>query len=674
MIFKKSITARFIVAVFAVLLAGQILGTVLFILNTRSSLFDSLEVRIQRISAFAAGVCAGPLLSYDYAQLDTYLEEIVKDVEITAVHILDKDGNLLREKTKTEKLSQESMNPVFIRKTLSLKTPVISSGGKIGEVVVDYNADKINQNISRSMVVISVYQLVLLVCVGFVMMLLFRRNITSPVFSINKAIEKITSGDLSTPVPDLGENEIGEIAKGIAFLETRLSMIIARLNSTAVNVSMAIKQVDQAYTSVVEGITTQTNAVKNIISSIQRATESQAEISDSTEKLSSFSAENVSALLEVKGTSEEIALNVQRLFKATEDSYSVVLQMNQAAKAIAENAGSASSAVEDTSASVEEVGASVREVEEHASLSSKLAEKVKEITSAAGMMSVVNAVEGMENISQEVKKSAEIIQRLGVRSGDIEKILSVIKDVTEQTNLLSLNAAILAAQAGEYGKSFSVVADEIRALSERTSSSTREIGGIVKTIQQDIKDAVYTIDSVQEKVEEGNSLVINVGAALREILNAAIQSTEMTKAIERATEEQSLGLKQITTAIDDIRKMMGSVAKSTKEQDNALSYLLEGTGEVKEVAEFSKRGAFEQAEGTKMISRNLELANDRISHINEAILNQKKLNNGIIDAMDKIGNIGASTVGDMEDVSASLKTLAQEIETLKQDMEVFTIQ
>jgi methyl-accepting chemotaxis protein len=94
-----------------------------------------------------------------------------------------------------------------------------------------------------------------------------------------------------------------------------------------------------------------------------------------TEKLLSFSAENVSALLEVKGTSEEIALSVQRLFKATEDSYSVVLQMNQAAKAIAENAGSASSAVEDTSASVEEVGASVREVEEHAILSSSLLKK-----------------------------------------------------------------------------------------------------------------------------------------------------------------------------------------------------------------------------------------------------------------------------------------------------------
>jgi len=289
------------------------------------------------------------------------------------------------------------------------------------------------------------------------------------------------------------------------------------------------------------------------------------------------------------------------------------------------------------------------------------------------MLSVVNAIEGMGNIAEEVKKSADIIERLGVRSGDIEKILSVIKDVTEQTNLLSLNAAILAAQAGEYGKSFSVVADEIRGLSERTSSSTREIGGIVKAIQQDIKDAVYTVDSAKERVDEGNALVLKVGEALREILNAGVHSTEMTKAIERATEEQSLGLKQISAAIEDIRKMMSSVAKSTKEQDNALSYLLEGTGEVKEVAELSKRGAFEQAEGTKLISRNLELANERISQVSEAILRQKGLHNSIIDAMNKIGDAGTSTIQDMEDVSVSLKTLAHEIETFRQDMEVFKI-
>ena len=673
MIFNKSITSRFIFTVFMVLLTGQIVGTILFLLNIRASLFDSLEVRMQKISALTAGVSAGPLQSYDTSLLDTYLEQVIRDEEITSVHVIGRDGNILREKTKATKVSQEGVNPVSLKQTLSVKTLVTASGEKIGEIIIEYSTFKINKDIFRNMMVISLYQLVLLVFISFVMMRLFRKNIANPIFSINKAIEQIMSGDLSTPVPDIGENEIGNIAKGIAFLETRLSTIIAKLNVTATNVSMATKRADHTYHTVIEGVKTQSNAIKNIVSSIQQALQSQAEISASTEKLSSFSAENVSSLLEVKVTSEEIAANVQRLFKATEDSYSLVVQMNQAAKAIAENAGSASSAVEDTSASVEQVGASIREVEEHAAESSRLAQKVQEITSGEGMMSVVNAIEGMGNIAEEVKKSADIIERLGVRSGDIEKILSVIKDVTEQTNLLSLNAAILAAQAGEYGKSFSVVADEIRGLSERTSSSTREIGGIVKTIQQDIKDAVYTVDSAKERVDEGNALVLKVGEALREILNAGVHSTEMTKAIERATEEQSLGLKQISAAIEDIRKMMSSVAKSTKEQDNALSYLLEGTGEVKEVAELSKRGAFEQAEGTKLISRNLELANERITQVSEAILRQKGLHNSIIDAMNKIGDTGTSTIQDMEDVSVSLNTLAHEIETFRQDMEVFKI-
>ncbi len=673
MILRKSITAKFIAAVFVVLLTGQILGTALFVLNMRASLLDSLETRMRRISAIVAGASAAPLLSYDYSQMDAYLEEIVKDQEISSVTVRDSNGNVVREKISAVEINEESINSFRLKRKQIMKADVASSGEKIGEVVIEYSAFKINEDISENLFVVALYQFVLLLLVVFVMMLLFRRNIKNPVLSINTAIEKITSGDFSTLVPDLGENEIGGIAKGVKLLEGRLSMMIAKMSSTAVSVSMAIKQVEHTYKNVIGGITTQSNEVREVIRSISNASKSQAEISDSTEKLSSFSAENVSSLLEMKATSDEIALNVQRLFKASEESYSVVLQMNQAAKAIAENFGRTSSAIEDTLASVEEVGMSVREVEDHAAKSSRLAEKVHEITSEVGMMSVVNAVEGMDVISVEVRKSAEIIQRLGIRSGDIEKVLSVIKDVTEQTNLLSLNAAILAAQAGEYGKSFSVVADEIRGLSERTSSSTREIGGIVKNIQSDIRDAVYTIDSTRKKVEEGNDLVIKVGEALRDILNASVQSTQMTKAIERATEEQSLGLRQINHAIDDIRKMMSNVAKSTKEQDNDLGHMLEGAGEVKEVAELSKRGAVEQADGIRMITRNLELADDRINRINEAILSQKKLNSGIIEAMDRISRTGGVTVRDMEDVTVSLKTLIHEIETLKQDMEVFKL-
>jgi len=672
MILKRSITAKFLAALFVILLIGQSLGALAMVFFTRTALFNSLENRVKREASIAAGVSRGPLQSSDYSSIDAYFEEIMRDEDITAIHILDNSGKVVRESVKASD-NDASAGLLFYKRNLSYAVPVSASGEKIGEVVVDYSTKSINRNLLENMLMISLYQLIMVLAVGVIMMFIFNRNIKKPVSEINRTIERITVGELSAEVPDLGENEMGGIAKGIAFLAERLSVTISRLNSTAINVSLAIKQVDITYKNVMTGMTKQTTAVKDVVKSVHNTNKAHSEINESVERLASLSTENVSSLIELKATAEEIASNNQRLFKATEDSYAVVAQMTQNAKAISKNSGEALSAVEDTSASIEEIGASVREVEDHARESSKMAAKVKEITSDIGMLSIVNAVEGMDKIANEVKKSSEIVQRLGTRSSDIEKVLSVIKDVTEQTNLLSLNAAILAAQAGEYGKSFSVVADEIRALSERTASSTREIGGIVQTIQSDISDAVSSIDSANIKVDEGNGLVIKVGDALKEILNASEHSTDMTKAIERATEEQSLGLRQVAAAIDDIRKMMHSVAKSTSEQDNALSYLLEGVGEVKEVADLSKRGTEEQALGTRGISKNLELANEGITRISGAVLNQKRLNDAIIDAMEQIGGAGASMVKDMEEVSLSLNALFEEIEVLKKEMEVFKI-
>jgi methyl-accepting chemotaxis protein len=671
MIFRKSLNTKFLAALFTVLLVGQSIGSAIGFFYMRSALLESLQKRMSRAALITAGGSTGPLLSYDYAPIDTYLDEIMKDDDILSVQVSDSEGKVVRERSRKTDYEGSAFNPFLFKNVMSLKVPVISSGSKVGEVAIGYNARSINSDMSASLFSISLYQIVMLLAVGITMLFLFNRNIRKPVSEINGAIEKITMGELSTDVPDLGENEIGSMAKGIAYLAESLSATVSKLNSTAVNVSMAIKQVDVTYNNVIGSTRKQSDSIKGIIKSIQGADKARSEINDKAEKLSGVSTENVSSLIQMKATAEEIAANTQRLFKATEDSYSVVAELAHTAKAISKHSNEALSAVEETSASVEEIGASVREVEEHARESSRMAEKVKEITSETGMMTIVNAVEGMENISLEVNKSSEIVQHLGARSSDIEKVLSVIRDVTEQTNLLSLNAAILAAQAGEHGKSFSVVADEIRALSERTASSTREIGGIVKTIQNDIRDAVFSIDSAKVKVEEGNTLVLMVGDALREILTASEHSTEMTKSIERATEEQSLGLGQITAAIEDIRKMMHNIAKSTGEEDNALSYLLEGVGEVKEVADLSKRGTEEQAVGMRGISKNLELANDVLNGISEAVLRQKQVNDSIVGAMEHIDGLGIATVKEMEDVSISLNTLAGEIDTLKKEMEVF---
>ncbi len=669
----KTMTGKFFFFVLIVLLISQTLGTIILFYNTKSALHNSLLERMESIASLVANVIATPLRDGNMDEIQFHIDEVIRDDDITSVHILDSNENLLRENIKTQDVGQEAVSLFLIRKSDPVRIPISAQGDNIGFVVLDYSARRLNEKIMQSMVLISLYQGIMLLVIGIIVILFFNRNIKKPVDRINRAVEKITSGEISTAIPDLGENEIGSIAKGISFLSERLSGIILQLNNTIVNVSMAIKQVDLLYKNVIKGISEQSMAMSDLMKSIHSANSSLGEISNSTGELSKFSTENVSSLLETKASAEEIAEHSLRLYSLTGEFYDSVVQLNQSAESKSTDAQEALSAVEETSASVEEIGASIKEVEEHAADSARLAENVRTITSDTGMLAVVDAVEGMEKITAEVNSSSEIIRQLGMRSKDIEKVLSVIKEVTERTNLLSLNAAILASQAGEYGKSFSVVAEEISALSDRTANSTREISEIVKSIQKDIKSAVSSIDNAKGKVETGNTLVMKVGDTLKHALTEADKSTEMTQAIKRATEEQSLGLRQITTAIDGIRNMMKNITLSTTEEVKSLGYLLNNVTNVKKIADVSKSATEEQAAGIRTMSRNLELANDRIVHINGATLDHKTLNDEVIKAMNTIDGLGKGIINDMEDVSSSLNSLSEEIEILKNELGVFKI-
>ncbi len=342
MIFRKSLTARFITAVFVLLFLGQAVGLVLYLFNMRTALFESLQVRMKRAATLVAGVGSGPLLSYDYSLIDLYLEEVSRDDDMASIHLTDEKGKIVREKIKRADEDIALLNPLLYSGVFEVKAPVLAGGKSIGQVVIHFGAASINEALGRSMLIILLYQIILLIAVGFLLMFLFGRHVRNPVAAINRSVEKITLGDLTVSVPHAGEDEVGSIARGIAFLEEKLASTIARINATAVNVSMAVKQVDFTYRSVMDGISKQSSAVKDVLGTIQHASRSQAEISESTVRLQSFSGENVSSLLEMKSAAEEIAGHTQRLFRATEDAYSVAVQLSQSSKVISESIGIAS--------------------------------------------------------------------------------------------------------------------------------------------------------------------------------------------------------------------------------------------------------------------------------------------------------------------------------------------
>jgi methyl-accepting chemotaxis protein len=182
---------------------------------------------------------------------------------------------------------------------------------------------------------------------------------------------------------------------------------------------------------------------------------------------------------------------------------------------------------------------------------------------ASGAQVVDATVKGMARIAERVKGSAKIVEELGRRSNQIGEIIGTIEDIADQTNLLALNAAIEAARAGEQGRGFAVVADEVRALAERTTRATREIGEMIKSIQNETKSAVTAMEEGVAEVERGSEGAAQSGEALQHILQRIDLVTQQVNQIATAAEEQTATTTEVSRNIMHVTEIAHSTSKES---------------------------------------------------------------------------------------------------------------
>src|ERR1017187_3955747 len=156
-----------------------------------------------------------------------------------------------------------------------------------------------------------------------------------------------------------------------------------------------------------------------------------------------------------------------------------------------------------------------------------------------GAQAVQNSISGMNDIREQIQETSKRIKRLGESSQEIGEIVELISDITEQTNVLALNAAIQAASAGEAGRGFSVVAEEVQRLAERSGEATKQIGALVRTIQTDTHDAVAAMEKSTQGVVEGAKLSDAAGAALSDIRRVSNRLADLIQGISSSTEQQA---------------------------------------------------------------------------------------------------------------------------------------
>ena len=246
--------------------------------------------------------------------------------------------------------------------------------------------------------------------------------------------------------------------------------------------------------------------------------------------------------------------------------------LNATAERIAVGSGDTATQISTVAAASEEMTMTSQSIAHSCLLAAESAAKASE-SARSGASVVKDAIEGMERISGQVKMAASTVESLGSRSDQIGAIVGTIEDIADQTNLLALNAAIEAARAGEQGRGFAVVADEVRALAERTTKATREIGEMIKSIQSETKKAVATMEGGVAEVEKGTIASVKSGEALETILDQIRDVTTQVNQIATASEEQTATTSEITQNIQSVHQIVHTTSKGSSEVASAASDL-----------------------------------------------------------------------------------------------------
>ena len=500
--------------------------------------------------------------------------------------------------------------------------------------------------------------------VAAILATLSARVFVRPVAGIVATAGRIAAGDLTQRVRATGDDELGDLAKGFNAMTANLEKTVAKLMQSKSKLATVVDTVGSRSQTVIMRVDQQRDVLQGTYASIEQLNGGVRKITENVESLSAASEQTSTSMLEMLASMDEVSRHTGTLFESVEDTASATHEMVTAIAGVDQNVGHLENFVSETSSAMIEMSASIGQVEANAARSYELATAVAD-AAQSGMSAVRETIDGMEEIRRSVVEANSVVDRLGERSAAIGKIVNVIEDVAEQTNLLALNAAILAASAGEHGRGFSVVASEIRDLSERTASSTKEIGALIDAVREEVSNALRAMANGSRLVEEGVSRSHQAGRELSNILESATNASSMGREIAAATRDQAAGSVNVTQSIGRVQEMVRQINTATRQQTAGSDHILKAVESMREVTRYVRQAMEEQKSGSAMISRAAEQMIERIHDIFRVAADQSAESETIMRTMEQVREIADAnrrSAAEMHDAVALLNDAIRDLD------------
>ncbi len=373
-----------------------------------------------------------------------------------------------------------------------------------------------------------------------------------------------------------------------------------------------------------EGLAAATASNKDVAGMIEK----QQQVLEQLESLSHRSQDEAALSRELSASLEEMAGAMERTRVKFQETSRITEQMTTSIAKVQNQADEVISAVGNTTQDLDTLGDSLEKIRWGASSSSEAADRVKN-DARDGLDVVKTSIEEMERIEEESLRATDAMKRLSVQTGEVAKIIEVIKELVSDTELLAFNAAIIAAKAGEEGKGFSVVAEEIRDLADRTTASAQDIHRIVRGISGDTREVTAAVDATAKRIATGKKLSLSTGEALRKIMASAVDAAEASEQIARLTGEQNERAQGLLDQAGKNLNAVKSMAMAMQKQQSDLREIEAGVNDMKGASDQIARGMEEQVRANHEFDRSLNERESQIKKVTESTRYQMEISNKV---------------------------------------------
>jgi len=483
---------------------------------------------------------------------------------------------------------------------------------------------------------------------------------------------RMASGDLRKGRVFESEDELGSLARSFETMAHSLRAAVGSMARTADRVevtSVEMVQVAQAVSGVtsdqVQGIE-QTSALMEQINGQVRG------IANSAQALNVSVEESSSSILELGAAGEELNETATVLNEKVNEVSSSIEQMARSVKHVSENTEGLAEAADETSASMGEMATSMREVDVSAEETARLSRLVVD-AAESGQVKMVQTIGGMDAIREATETAEQVIRSLGSRASEIGAIVDVIDDVADETNLLALNAAIIAAQAGDQGRAFSVVADEIKDLADRVRVSTNEIGSLIRAVQDESENAIGAIEEGSQSVAYGVDLAAAAGSSLEEITRASRESGQRIAGIVSAVCEQAKAANHVVELMESVRGGVEEIRMASLEQDRGNEVVYRSSVAMKDVAQQMRSTTEEQARGSGRIRESAESVREAVEQINGALQEQTAACRSAVEFLEAMHARTETNEDAVKRLDRVAEDLIRQAEQLREDVQSFQI-